>query len=106
MKEPSDKEAAITGLTQGFSILPGISRSGVTMSALLMQRIDKETALEYSFLMSVPAVVGILIVEILTGGATIPSISTVDLILMEVIVFVTGLLSMEFLLPRCKKHYI
>jgi undecaprenyl-diphosphatase len=100
---PSEKKSAITGLVQGFSVLPGISRSGVTMSALLMQRIDKETALEFSFLMSVPAVIGILIVELLTGSATIPSIATFDLLIMEIIVFLTGLLSMEFLLRVARR---
>ena len=102
-REPSDREAAVTGIIQGFSILPGISRSGVTVSSLLMQRVDKQTALEFSFLMSIPAVIGIMAVELLYGEAAIPSISTVDLLLMEVIVFVTGLASMEFLL-RVAKH--
>ncbi|MFX1485338.1 MAG: undecaprenyl-diphosphate phosphatase, partial [Promethearchaeota archaeon] len=52
--DTSDKIAAVTGFVQGFSVFPGLSRSGVTVSALLMQRVDKETALRFSFLMSVP----------------------------------------------------
>jgi undecaprenyl-diphosphatase len=101
-EEPGDREATVTGLVQGFSVLPGLSRSGVTISALLMQRVDRETALRFSFLMSVPAVIGILIVEIITGN-TIPSIGFIDLIFMEAIVFITGLLSMETLL-RIARH--
>jgi undecaprenyl-diphosphatase len=102
-EEPGDREATVTGLVQGFSVLPGLSRSGVTISALLMQKVDRETALRFSFLMSVPAVIGILIVEILTGNTIPPSIGFVDFIFMEAIVFITGLLSMETLL-RVARH--
>ncbi|MFW9979625.1 MAG: undecaprenyl-diphosphate phosphatase [Candidatus Thorarchaeota archaeon] len=101
--EPTPKVSAITGLVQGFSVLPGLSRSGVTVSALLMQKVSKETALRFSFLMSVPAVLGIFAVELLTGGAVLPSIAPVDLILIEAIVFVFGLLSMEFLLRVARR---
>ena len=59
---------------------------------------DKETALRFSFLMSVPAVLGILVLEIITG-ATIPAgVTIIDMAIIEAIVFVVGLASMEFLL--------
>ncbi|MHA1883243.1 MAG: undecaprenyl-diphosphate phosphatase [Candidatus Thorarchaeota archaeon] len=100
---PTNKAAMLTGLVQGFSVLPGLSRSGVTVSALLMQKVDKETALRFSFLMSVPAVLGIFAVEALTGGVVIPSIAPLDFLFMEIIVFVTGLASMEILLRVAKR---
>ncbi|TFG33785.1 undecaprenyl-diphosphate phosphatase [Candidatus Thorarchaeota archaeon] len=103
MKEVSEREAILTGLVQGTSVLPGLSRSGVTISSLLMQKIDKETALRFSFLMSVPAVLGILILEILTGAQIPASVSIVDLVIIELIVFVVGLGSMEFLLRLARK---
>jgi undecaprenyl-diphosphatase len=103
LDEPGDREVAVTGLVQGFAVLPGLSRSGVTISALLMQKIDRETALRFSFLMSVPAVIGILIVEVLTGNTIPPSIAMPDFVLMEIIVFIAGLLSMETLL-RLARH--
>jgi undecaprenyl-diphosphatase len=98
-----DKEAATTGLVQGLAVLPGLSRSGVTISALLMQRIDKETAMKFSFLMSVPAVVAILLLEIVTGSTLPVGVGVLDLIMIEGIVFVTGLASMEFLLRLARK---
>ncbi len=103
MTEVSDKEAAITGLVQGFAVLPGLSRSGVTVSALLMQRVDKDKALKFSFLMSVPAVLGILAFEVLSGTPMPSSVGTFDLIIIELIVFITGLLSMEFLLRIARR---
>jgi undecaprenyl-diphosphatase len=102
-KDVEDREAVSTGLVQGLAVLPGLSRSGVTISALLMQKIDKETAMRFSFLMSVPAVLGILILEILTGSTLPAGIGTLDLILIEGIVFITGLLSMEFLLRLARR---
>ncbi len=101
--DPNPKVSAITGLVQGLSVLPGLSRSGVTVSALLMQKVNKETALRFSFLMSVPAVLGIFAVELITGGAILPSIDPVDLFWIELIVFVSGLASMEFLLRIARK---
>jgi undecaprenyl-diphosphatase len=103
MKEPTNKEALLTGLVQGTSVLPGLSRSGTTISALLIQKIDRETALRFSFLMSVPAVLGILAIDVLTGS-TIPStVSLSDLAIIEGIVFIVGLASMEFLLRLARR---
>jgi undecaprenyl-diphosphatase len=98
LSEPTERIAFLTGLVQGFSVLPGLSRSGVTVSTLLMQRVDRETALKFSFLMSVPAVLGIFVLEAILGSVTPPGVSFTDLLIMEVIVFVAGILSMEFLL--------
>ncbi|MBY8996434.1 MAG: undecaprenyl-diphosphate phosphatase [Candidatus Thorarchaeota archaeon] len=102
-RDVENKEAATTGLVQGLAVLPGLSRSGVTISALLMQRIDKETAMKFSFLMSVPAVLAILLLEIITGSTLPSGVGTLDLIIIEGIVFVTGLASMEVLLRLARR---
>jgi len=52
----NDRNAFVTGLTQGLSILPGVSRSGTTVSALLLQGFTAERSFYLSFLMSIPAV--------------------------------------------------
>lgn len=102
-REVTEKEAVITGLVQGASVLPGLSRSGTTISSLLMQKIDKETALRFSFLMSVPAVLGILALEIITGAEIPASVSMPDLVIVEGIVFIVGLASIEFLLRLARR---
>ena len=51
-------DAAITGVLQGVAILPGFSRSGLTVSALLLRRYSAQDALNLSFLMYIPAVIG------------------------------------------------
>ena len=53
----------IAGVAQGISIIPGISRSGSTLAVLLGRDFDKEEALRISFLMSIPAIIGGIILE-------------------------------------------
>ncbi|MFH1432138.1 MAG: undecaprenyl-diphosphate phosphatase [archaeon] len=49
-------DSMIIGILQGFSAMPGLSRSGLTTSGLLLRKYDAKTALKLSFLMSIPAV--------------------------------------------------
>ncbi len=52
------------GIAQGISTLPGLSRSGTTITACLVSGFDKRFAVKYSFLMAVPAVLGASVLEI------------------------------------------
>jgi undecaprenyl-diphosphatase len=54
----SMKMALGIGLIQGMAIMPGISRSGSTISMGLLLGLDRETAARYSFLLSIPAIIG------------------------------------------------
>lgn len=62
----SFKAAAIIGAVQGFSLLPGLSRSGLTISAALMLGVEREDSFRFSFLLSIPAVLGGLIITLIT----------------------------------------
>ena len=52
------KQALFIGLCQGIAVIPGISRSGSTITAGLFAGIDRETAAKFSFLLSIPAILG------------------------------------------------
>jgi len=52
------KDSIWSGFAQGFTVLPGLSRSGLTVSTLLLRKFDDTSALRLSFLMSLPAVLG------------------------------------------------
>lgn len=52
------KDGVLLGVVQSFAALPGLSRSGLTVSALLLRKFDDNIALELSFLMSLPIVLG------------------------------------------------
>jgi undecaprenyl-diphosphatase len=55
------KDALLVGLVQGLAILPGISRSGSTIATALFLGVDRKVAGRYSFLLSIPAIVGALL---------------------------------------------
>jgi undecaprenyl-diphosphatase len=67
-------DSLMIGLAQGLAILPGISRSGATISAALFLGIDRELAGRFSFLLCIPAIVGALIVSLKSSNiySTIP----------------------------------
>lgn len=52
------RESIVVGCAQALAILPGISRSGATISAALFQRIERNKAVEFSFLLALPAILG------------------------------------------------
>ena len=56
-------DAVIIGIAQGLAIVPGISRSGTTISVGLMRKIDKKTIFTFSFILSIIAVIGAQAVE-------------------------------------------
>jgi undecaprenyl-diphosphatase len=52
------------GIMQGLAILPGISRSGTTIAMGLFKGLDRETAARYSFLLSIPAILGAMVLQL------------------------------------------
>ena len=71
----------IVGVAQAIAILPGVSRSGATISAALFLKVDRSEAGEFSFLLSVPAVAGatVLALRDLPGGGASLSFETIAL---------------------------
>lgn len=57
-KETTYKNALIIGISQGIATLPGISRSGTTLTFGLLNGLDRTFAVKYSFIMSIPAILG------------------------------------------------
>ncbi|MDP3954022.1 MAG: undecaprenyl-diphosphate phosphatase [bacterium] len=96
--ELTNKDSVILGIAQGLAAIPGFSRSGFTVSALLLRKFNDDTALRLSFLMSLPAVLGGNIVLNLTNL----SLSTGNLISL-LFSFVFGLLTIDLLLRFAKK---
>jgi len=61
LKKMTIKDALVIGFIQGMAIIPGISRSGSTIATALFLGVNREVAGRYSFLLSIPAIVGALI---------------------------------------------
>ena len=63
-------DAIVVGTMQGVAILPAVSRSGMTISTCLARGMDRENAARFSFLLSIPAILGAMVLtvkDILTG---------------------------------------
>ena len=57
-------DALLIGIAQGIAIIPGISRSGATISTGLFSGLDRELSAKFSFLLSIPAILGATLLEL------------------------------------------
>lgn len=64
MKSMRVTDALVIGCMQGVGVLPGVSRSGSTISGALFSGLSRKTAADFSFLMSIPAIIGGAIFEV------------------------------------------
>lgn len=85
------KHAIIIGFAQILSILPGVSRSGTTISTGILLGLKEKTALKFSFLMSIPVIFGASIITI--GNQTLPK----ELIWATLVSFIIGILSLHII---------
>ena len=99
-------QALIIGAVQGMAIIPGISRSGSTIACALLLGLDRELAARYSFLLSIPAIVGAVGLQAL--DADIAAVEPVPLAAGFLSAAVVGLLALAVLIPlvrRGRLHY-
>ena len=88
----------VIGLIQGFAIIPGMSRSGLTISSLLLRGFDKTESLNISFILGIP----VTFVTGVAGLIYLTEISFVD-ILAIIISFVIGYLSIKLFITITSK---
>lgn len=107
--EITSKNAFVIGLLQAVAILPGISRSGSTLAAGLVQNISREAAFRFSFLMMIPVIVGasmMQLYEIMNGSVQV--FDPMVLLVGGSVAFATGLLSLkllEYMMTSAKTKY-
>ena len=100
------KASILTGVLQGIAVLPGVSRSGATISALTLQGVEKKAATTFSFLLSIPIILGSALYESLdlfTGKATL-SIAPAAVVAGMISAFLSGLVAIKFFLKLIEKH--
>lgn len=91
----------LTGAVQGVAVMPGISRSGATIAALLFRKFEQKEAMSISYLMAVPAILGANLVNIASGElAVFPAEILVTGVLSS---FILSLLGLKFLLGIAPK---
>ena len=94
LKKIRGRDGVLLGVVQVFAALPGLSRSGLTVSTLLFKRYEGEQALKLSFLMGIPVILGAQIVLGFLGKIDFSWFSLVSF----VVSFVVGLLSISLLM--------
>jgi undecaprenyl-diphosphatase len=98
------KDGFIAGLIQGVAILPGISRSGITTSAILLEDYEQDSALKLCFLMSVPVALASIAVDILFGnGSVIGTLDFITIGVVTIVSFIVGYLTIELLIRLAQK---
>lgn len=95
------RDALIIGLVQGLAIAPGFSRSGFTICAGLFVGLSRETAARYSFILSIPAIIGATILE--TKDGLTSTFSTAEFATGFVVAAVSGFLALSFLVRLLKQ---
>jgi len=101
MKDRNLLDEFALGACQGFAILPGISRSGTTVSFLLLRGFKREDAFKMSFIISLPAVIGAILFDIAFGNTTM--VLGWDYFVLMIFVAVVAYFMMSGLLKFAKK---
>ncbi|PIE97731.1 MAG: undecaprenyl-diphosphatase UppP [Treponema sp.] len=101
--EPNLKQASIIGIAQGLGVFPGISRSGSTIAAAILCGVDRKKAGEFSFILSIPAILAALMLELSSADNLLSSVGILPVIAGFITAFIVGLFSLKFLLRLINK---
>lgn len=102
--------AFLMGVAQAIAILPGVSRSGMTLAAARAAKVDAEKSAEFSFLMSAPPIAGAALLEVVKACREGASAGAAELswpmaIYGAVVAAVVGYFALEFLLKSLKSSW-
>ena len=102
-KKVSYQNAIVIGVAQAIAMLPGISRSGATISTSVLLGNDKTKAARFSFLMVVPLILGKITKDIISGEITYESENFTALSIGFIAAFISGLFACTWMISLVKK---
>ena len=105
-KNVSFKTAFTVGVAQAIAILPGISRSGATISTAVLLGIDKTKAARFSFLMVIPLIFGKIFKDIFSGELSYENAQITSLSIGFIAAFVSGLLACTWMIRLVKNSQL
>ena len=105
-KKVGIKHAILIGISQAIAILPGISRSGATISTAVLLGIDKEKAARFSFLMVVPLIFGKMAKDILSGDIQYETTTFIPLVIGFIFAFLTGMFACKWMIKLVKSSQL
>ena len=98
LKNHNYSDSILIGLSQAFAIMPGVSRSGITISTALLSGWERSDAAKFSFLLGIPAISLAAIVEFISAFSEFNSFNFVSLVIGLTTTFLSSLLAIDFLL--------
>jgi undecaprenyl-diphosphatase len=104
LERPSLADSLFIGFAQAIALIPGVSRSGITITAGLFRNLTRESAARFSFLLSTPVIGGAILLE---GRKLLksPEVYHHDVVLAGVAAsFISGVLAIKLFLRFIKKH--
>lgn len=102
LEELTWKDALIVGLAQCLALIPGVSRSGSTITAGLFLNIKRDVAARFSFLLSIPAILASGLLELKESLPYIMSNGATNVIVATVVSFISGYIAIDFLIKYLK----
>lgn len=102
----SPLKALLIGVVQSVAVIPGVSRSGSTLTAGLIGGIDRSKSAEYSFLIAIPAISGAVVLSVakVFTESTQEALHIAPLLVGFLASFISGYISIKFLMNLYKKH--
>jgi undecaprenyl-diphosphatase len=104
MKDISIRDSLFIGLAQVFSLVPGSSRSGVTITGGLFSGLQRETAARFSFLLSIPAVFASGLFQLYEALGYLDNSMILSLVIATIFSAISGYLAIDFLLKFLRKY--
>lgn len=105
LENTKTKQAIIIGLAQAAAVVPGISRSGATITAGLFAGMDRVAATRFSFLLAIPITTGAILKVLADGGGLGQGNNQTGLVVVGIVsAFLSGLFAIRFLLKYLAKH--
>jgi undecaprenyl-diphosphatase len=104
LREPSWGAALIMGLAQVIALLPGITRSGTTVTAGLWRRVDPVVAAEFSFLMSIPAILGAAVLQMPDALRAGVGVEVSSLVIGFLAAAISGIVAIRFFVTLLKRQ--
>jgi len=102
-QEVSFVRSALIGISQAVAILPGVSRSGMTIASALYLGVEKSKAARFSFLMVLPIIFGKVILDVGSGDLVLSSQNTLPIIAALISSFLVGVLACNWMLAIVKR---
>lgn len=104
-RELSPKRALVIGIAQAFALIPGVSRSGSTIIASRVMGLSPKSAAEYSFMVAIPIMLGLLTKLIVKDSDRAYLMANLEpVIIGNIAAFISGMIAIKFMLGYLSNH--